>query len=226
MGDVRLAQFNGYIFIVRTAITPSQMRTIKESFGLLAPVAATATRIFYEELFRLAPETRALFPEDMTQQHDKFVQMLSTVVDGLDNVAAITAHVADLGRRHKAYDVKPEHYAIVGSALLAMLRRLLGPNYTRDIAEAWAAAYDMLARVMQEYADTPHPTQAFFGRSVQSAVTAEYGISVGAEIAPKKDKTAAGDRFPQPDRIVALSPDRAAGNEPRLAKKSNSRKLP
>jgi len=80
---VCLAQNGGYIFIVTTAMTPDQVRTVQESFGLLTPHAAEAARMFYDELFHIAPEARELFPKDMTGQHRKFVQMLATVVKSL-----------------------------------------------------------------------------------------------------------------------------------------------
>jgi hemoglobin-like flavoprotein len=42
-----------------------------------------------------------------------------------------------------------EHYATVGSALLWTLEQGLGEKFTPAVRDAWAAAYDMLAGVMQ-----------------------------------------------------------------------------
>lgn len=97
---VCLAQNGGYIFIVTTAMTPDQVRTVQESFGLLTPHAAEAARMFYDELFHIAPEARELFPKDMTGQHRKFVQMLATVVKSLGNISTVSEHIVGLGRRH------------------------------------------------------------------------------------------------------------------------------
>jgi len=95
---------------------------------------------------------------------------LTMVVKSLGNVSTISAHLADLGRRHASYDVTEEHYVYVGQALLLMLRRLLGPSYTEEIQDAWSAAYNMLARMML-------PTSNFFGRLVRGVMTSQYGVS-------------------------------------------------
>ena len=179
--EVRLAQYEGHIFIVLTAMTPRQVRIVQETFRQIAPHAAEAVQIFYEDLFWIAPETRRLFPDDMTAQKSKLVQMLTTVVKSLGNVSAISEHLADLGRRHASYNVTERHYAYVGQALLSMLRHLLGPNYTEEIQDAWAAAYNMLARMMLEAAPMPYSTGDFFSGVVRSVMTSQYGVSEVAD---------------------------------------------
>jgi hemoglobin-like flavoprotein len=179
MTKLRLAQHEGHIFLVRTAMTPSQVSTLRTSFQQLAPSASEAASIFYDELFRLDPELRELFPSDMSPQKNKFVQMLGTVVRCLDNVSSISDHVADLGRRHAAYDVRESDYVTVGKALLAMLRRVLGPEYTAEIQDAWLAVYDMLTRMMQEAVPDAYPAGGFFGHAIRGVMTAQYGVETG-----------------------------------------------
>jgi hemoglobin-like flavoprotein len=174
---VRLAQHNGHVFVVFVAMTPEQVQVVQQSFRLLAPRASEATDIFYGELFRIAPDTRRLFPNDMTDHKGKFVQMLATVVKCLDNVSGISEHIADLGRRHAGYDVRESDYDLVGEALLSMLHRLLGPRFTPEIRDAWAAAYSMLARIMKEGAAEPHPAGTYFNSVVRGGMTAQYGIA-------------------------------------------------
>jgi hemoglobin-like flavoprotein len=50
-----------------------------------------------------------------------------------------------LAKRHVNYGVIPEHYPIVGQALLWTIQRMLGLNWTSDIAAAWTEAYGMLS---------------------------------------------------------------------------------
>jgi hemoglobin-like flavoprotein len=176
-GKVRLAQHEGHIFIVLPVMTPRQVRIVQQSFHQITPHAAKAAQIFYECLFQIAPHTRRLFPDDMTAQKSKLVQMLATVVTSLGNVSAISEHLADLGRRHASYDVTERHYVYVGQALLLMLQRLLGPNYTDDVQDAWSAAYNMLARTMLEAAPMPYPTSNFFNCIVRGVMTSQYGVS-------------------------------------------------
>jgi nitric oxide dioxygenase len=50
--------------------------------------------------------------------------------------------------RHVSYDAKPEHYPVVGGALLWTLEKGLGEAWTSDVASAWTAAYGTLSTFM------------------------------------------------------------------------------
>jgi hemoglobin-like flavoprotein len=178
MSEIRLAQHGGYVFVVRTALTPTQIAIVQDSFKQIGPKAAEACRIFYDELFRIAPQLRELFPNDMSAHKTKFVQMLASVVKSLDQIAGISEEIVDLGRRHMSYDVEPEHYAMVGEALLWTINRVLGPEFTPEVRNAWEAAYSMLARAMQEGAEAPHTAEDFYGAIIRSVMTSLYGVSV------------------------------------------------
>lgn len=178
MSKIRLAQHGGYIFLVRTALTPAQVGIVQDSFRRIGPQAAEASRIFYDELFRISPELRELFPEDISAHKMKFVQMLAGIVRSLDQIATISEEIVDLGRRHLSYDVEEEHFALVGEALLWALNRLLGPDFTPEVREAWTAVYDMIFRVMQEASEVSHTAEGFYAAIIRSVMTSQYGMSV------------------------------------------------
>ncbi len=178
MSKIRLAQHGGYVFIVRTALTPAQVGIVQDSFKRIGPQAAEASRIFYDELFRTSPELRALFPQDMSAHKTKFVQMLAGIVRSLDQIAAISEEIVDLGRRHMSYDIEDDHYAMVGDALLWTLNRILGAEFTPEVRAAWEAAYDMIARVMQEGSEAAHTTEGFYAAIIRSVMTSQYGMLV------------------------------------------------
>jgi hemoglobin-like flavoprotein len=181
MGTLRLAQHAGYIFIVRTAMTPTQIDLVQESYRRLGPQLNEASRIFYDELFRLAPDLRTLFPDDVGRQKDKFGQMIGVVVRNLSRIGSISEDLVDLGHRHMAYDVEEENYDTFGEAFLRMLDRLLGAEMTLEVRDAWAAAYDMVTRVMKDAANEPRPAESFFARIIRDVMTAHYGLTVRAE---------------------------------------------
>ena len=104
--------------------------------------------IFYDKLFEIAPQVRPLFPEDMTDQKKKLMQMLAIAVNGLTNLDGIVGAVQDLGRRHNGYDVTPEHYAYVGEALIFTLGKGLGDDFTPETKDAWVETYGILSSVM------------------------------------------------------------------------------
>jgi len=129
-------------------VTPQQVALVQGSFAKVAPIADQAAALFYGRLFETAPETRALFPGDMTAQGQKLMAAISTVVANLDHLGAIVPTAEALAKRHVAYGVRAEHYAPVGAALLWTLERGLGPDFTADVGAAWAAAYAALSGVM------------------------------------------------------------------------------
>jgi hemoglobin-like flavoprotein len=176
MGSIRLAQHAGYIFIVRTAMTPGQVELVQESFRRILPQATEASRLFYEELFRLAPDLRALFSDDLNKQREKFSLMMGVIVKNLSQVGNISEDIVDLGRRHMAYDVEDEDYEAFGEALLRMLDRVLGAEMTPDIRDAWAAAFEMIIRIMREAVNAPRPAESFFARIIRDVMTAHYGL--------------------------------------------------
>jgi hemoglobin-like flavoprotein len=130
-------------------MTDEQIALIQTSWAQVEPIADTAAQIFYERLFATAPEVRPMFPDDLTEQRRKLMATLGMVVKALPKLAQIVPNVQALGRRHAAYGVAPEHYAIVGSALLWTLAPGLGESFTDAHAAAWAEAYGLLADTMQ-----------------------------------------------------------------------------
>ena len=54
--------------------------------------------------------------------------------------------------RHVAYGVQDKHYDDVGAALLWTLERVLGPAFTPEARDAWAALYGTVADVMRNAA--------------------------------------------------------------------------
>jgi hemoglobin-like flavoprotein len=134
------------------AMTPEKVALVQESFRKVVPIADTAADLFYARLFELAPDVRPMFPEDMTEQKRKLMQMLGTAVTNLHQVDKIVGAVQDLGRRHVDYGVVPAHYDVVGQALLDTLAKGLGDDFTPEVKEAWTETYVLVATTMQDAA--------------------------------------------------------------------------
>jgi hemoglobin-like flavoprotein len=138
-------------------MTPEQVALVQESFAKIAPIADRAAIMFYDRLFELAPQAKTMFPTDMTEQRRKLMAALAFVVNGLANLQSVLPAASALAKRHVAYGAEPEHYAVVGVALLWALEKGLGDAWTADAAEAWAAAYGTLSSLMIEQAyGRPH----------------------------------------------------------------------
>lgn len=146
-------------------MTPEKIKLVQDSFQKVAPIADTAADIFYDRLFEIAPQVRSLFPAEMSDQKTKLMQMLGTAINGLTNLDAIIPAVQDLGRRHNDYNVKPEHYDIVGAALLYTLEKGLGDDWNDELKEAWTEVYGTVAKVMIDaQAEAAPKKKGFFAK--------------------------------------------------------------
>jgi nitric oxide dioxygenase len=129
-----------------------QVALIRYSFAKIVPIAQQAAALFYGRLFAIAPEVKQLFHRDMKQQGRELMATLAVVVYGLTDLATILPAASALAKKHVAYGVRAEHYAPVGVALLWMLERQLGAEWTSDLAAAWTNAYTTLSEYMIEEA--------------------------------------------------------------------------
>ena len=125
-------------------MTPQQIEQVQASFARVEPIADQAAALFYRRLFETAPEVRALFKGDMDAQGRKLMAAIATVVNSLAEITAVAPAVCDLAKRHVAYGVRPEHYDLVGAALLWTLEQGLGDDFTPAVGAAWTAAYGAL----------------------------------------------------------------------------------
>ena len=129
-------------------MTSDQVALVQQSFAKVAPISEQASVLFYGRLFEVAPSVRAMFPDDMTGQRKKLMATLAVVVNGLTNLDAVLPAASALAKRHVSYGAKPEHYPMVGGALLWTLEKGLGEGWTPEVASAWTAAYGTLSGYM------------------------------------------------------------------------------
>lgn len=136
-------------------MTPQQIQSIQTTWLQVLPIADQAAGLFYGKLFELDPAVKPMFKGDMTEQGRKLMKTIGLVVNSLTRLEEIVPAVQDLGRKHVAYGVRPEHYDTVGAALLWTLEQGLGSAFTPQVKAAWATAYGTLASAMKEAAYTP-----------------------------------------------------------------------
>jgi hemoglobin-like flavoprotein len=130
-------------------MTPHQIDLVQRTFAQVKPIAPAAAELFYARLFTLDPSLRPMFRSDMSRQGQMLMSMIGAAVNGLSNLEKLAPVVRQLGARHAGYGVQTEHYDTVGDALLWTLEQGLGDAFTPEVSDAWAAAYGLLAEVMQ-----------------------------------------------------------------------------
>ena len=131
-------------------MSPEQKKLVQQTWHQVAPASEIVSALFYDRLFDLDPEFRALFRNvDMERQREKLILALSSVILHLDDIEAYLPEIEALGRRHASYGVSEAHYESVGRALLSTLKSGLGEAWTEDVRAAWTAAYAAIAGVMR-----------------------------------------------------------------------------
>ena len=126
------------------ALSAEDVARVRASFDRLWPRSSEMTELFYRRLFDVTPEVRTLFHDDMTEQRRKFIGTLATIVGNLDTAVA-TSVATTLARHHVAYGVRPDHYPLVGEALLFSLAQTLGDQLSSEEAASWSRAYAMIS---------------------------------------------------------------------------------
>ena len=127
---------------------PEQVQLVKGSFARIFPIKAKLAFDFYDQLFAMAPETRPLFKDDLALQREKLADTLAWTVRNLDQPQVLVEIVQGLARRHVNYGARPEHFPVVGQALVQALAHNTPGGLTEAEIGAWAAAFEMLSDTM------------------------------------------------------------------------------
>jgi len=131
-------------------MTLEQKQLVQNTWEKVLPKSDSAATLFYGRLFDLDPSTRPFFTHtNMPDQRKKLMQVIGTVVSGLDMLDQLIPAVSNLGPRQMAYGAKDEHYSSVGRALIWTLERGLGADFTPEVKEAWTTLYNVLADTMK-----------------------------------------------------------------------------
>lgn len=125
---------------------------VQQSYEMIAALGPRAAEIFYRELFAIDPSLRTMFKGDIHEQHKKLLSALTMVVRALHTPESIVGVLEKLAVKHLDYGVTPEHYTCVGNALLRMLKKCLGPEFTPEISDAWVDAFRMIVKIMKKAA--------------------------------------------------------------------------
>ena len=131
-----------------------QVEVLEQSFDEIKPQADDFVASFYENLFTAHPEAKPLFDTtDMEAQKKKLLNSLVLVVDNLRQPEALNGALRGLGARHVKYGALPEHYPLVGEALLTTFEQYLKDKWTPEVKDAWVGAYGAISEIMLDGAD-------------------------------------------------------------------------
>ncbi len=132
-------------------LTPTQIALVKSTVPLLSSAGVAVTEYFYNRMFSHNPELKDIF--NMSNQLNGRQQFalfsaVASYAQRIDNLGALTAVVERVANKHTSFFIQREHYDIVGHHLICTLKELAPDAFTAEVAEAWTAAYALLAGIL------------------------------------------------------------------------------
>ncbi|MFG3202357.1 globin domain-containing protein [Streptomyces sp. NPDC048192] len=121
---------------------------IRRTLAEISPIADQVTSYFYALLFVRHPELRALFPPAMDLQRERLLKALLTTAEHLDNTPVLVDYLRNLGRGHRKYGTRAEHYPALGECLIDALSTYAASVWSPETEAAWVRAYRTMSQVM------------------------------------------------------------------------------
>jgi hemoglobin-like flavoprotein len=121
---------------------------IKATAPVLKEKGEEITTTMYKILFDRNPELKELFKDAEPDQYKKLAQAVYAYAANIDNLGALGKGIETIAHAHVKTKIKPEHYPLVGGALLSAIKEVLGDAASDEVINAWKEAYFFLADVL------------------------------------------------------------------------------
>lgn len=145
--------------VITVPVTRADRQAVIDSFGRLTASQQFAMEYLYARLFVTRPELRTLFPLSMEHTRATTFGMLARLVASLPDPPATDVLLAQLGRDHRKFGVKADHYQPFFDALLATVEQVSGPGWTESVSQAWRVVLAYFATSMRSAAAQDASTQ-------------------------------------------------------------------
>jgi hemoglobin-like flavoprotein len=107
------------------------------SFDHVKPVGDAAGMLLCERLLAISPEIRKQFGDMLVERRAPIMGGVTTVIDQLDNPAALATTLAKFSGWLARRGVVDAHYDRFAEALLWTMSHALGHRYTPRVKAAW-----------------------------------------------------------------------------------------
>lgn len=121
---------------------------IKTTAPVLKEHGEAITTAMYKVLFEKYPHTQELFKNAASDQYKKLANAVYAYAANIDQLENLGKGIEKMAMIHVKTNVLPEHYPMVGDALLQAIKTVLGDAATGDVMAAWEEAYGFLAEVL------------------------------------------------------------------------------
>lgn len=174
-------------------VTPKTLEIVKATVPVLEEHGTSITKVFYQNMFNEHPELLDIFNETNQKLGRQQTALATTVLAAakhLEHLEALLPQVTEISHKHRALQILPEHYPIVGKHLLGAIKQVLGDAANDDIIEAWTEAYDEIADVFIQLEKTMYDEAMWdgFARFKVTQKTAASADIAAFSVVPDDDK--------------------------------------
>lgn len=129
----------------------NQKKLVKSTVPILKSNGTDLTKHFYTRMFTHNPELKNLFNmsnQASGKQQNALAGAVLAYAEHIENPEVLINALKSIGNKHVSLNISPEQYDIVGLHLLSSIKEVLGDAAGDDLIEAWAQAYNELAKIM------------------------------------------------------------------------------
>ncbi|WP_201555293.1 globin domain-containing protein [Psychrobacter sp. 72-O-c] len=130
--------------------TAQTIEIVKATVPVLEEHGTAITKVFYKNMFAAHPELLDIFNETnqkLGRQQNALASTVLVAAKNIEHLAVLLPEVTGISHKHRALQILPEHYPIVGKYLIGAIKEVLGEAANDDIINAWTEAYDEIADV-------------------------------------------------------------------------------
>lgn len=132
-------------------LTSEQIQIVRSTVPILETHGTKITTHFYKTLLAEKPELNNIFStvnQANGSQPRALAGALYAYASHLDDMGALSPTIEKICQKHVSLYIQPDHYKVVGEYLLRAMGEVLGAALTKDVLDAWEAAYWQLANLM------------------------------------------------------------------------------
>ena len=138
-------------------LNPDTLKIIQDCVPALSAHGEAVTRRFYPILFEQNPELKNLF--NLSNQHNgdqarALAETIFAYAKLADQPSQLLPLVNRIANKHVSLHIKPEHYPLVGKALLQAIAETLDIPMDHTIIKAWREAYTALADIFIQHEES------------------------------------------------------------------------
>ena len=129
-------------------MTQQTIDIVKSTAPVIKEHGEAITAAMYPILFEKYPQTKELFTNADKDQYKKLANAVYAYAANIDKLENLSAGIETMANAHVKTNVQPEHYPMVGDAVLTAIKQVLGDAATDDVINAWKEAFFFLADVL------------------------------------------------------------------------------